>query len=241
MALEAGTRLDHYEVVSSLGVGGMGEGERGADRVTRGWRPGEDAMPLQARFAEGSMGHKEGRDPPGSEAVTSSTPRDFHRHLGIIAVVLILAALAWMAAATGMNLVTSHRARNWPSVQGRILSMEAEGDGYSGWSVDLEYEYDVDVSTYHSRRRYRWFGTDRFANRKTESLRENYPAITVYYDPSEPSVSSLDRGIRWQHYSYEPIAGCFMYVFDMAVIALVFAVAALIFYPFRKLYLYWRG
>ena len=31
MALEAGTRLGHYEVVSSLGVGGMGEVYRAKD------------------------------------------------------------------------------------------------------------------------------------------------------------------------------------------------------------------
>ena len=35
MALEAGTRLDHYEVVSSLGAGGMGEVYRAKDTKLR--------------------------------------------------------------------------------------------------------------------------------------------------------------------------------------------------------------
>ena len=143
---------------------------------------------------------------------------------GAIVCFVMLVIFGVMAVLALNNIITSHHARNWPSVQGYIVSIETaftgEGTGEGGtWTLSVDYKYSVDGHAYRSERTYEWIWFLRYRARKMESLRQNHPAITVYYDPSDPSVSTLDQGIQWRYYLLEPIAGILALI-SIAVVVL---------------------
>jgi hypothetical protein len=110
-------------------------------------------------------------------------------------------------------LLSDHReamaAARWPSVTGKIIASRAEsrkeltqGGGsqtMTVWSPLVEYSYRVNERDYHGARIA--FGASVSAGRAfAETIIARYPngsAVTVYYDPSNPSFAVLEPRIAF--------------------------------------------
>lgn len=117
-------------------------------------------------------------------------------------VVILLMSLAFMGVGGGLLSVTlldAHRARSWQATTARVVSStvksHSSSKGGTTYSPKVCYTYSIDGVSYTSDR-YSTFGisTSDYAAQK-EKARQYRPGqeITIYYDPSNPSESVIER------------------------------------------------
>ncbi len=116
------------------------------------------------------------------------------------------------------------RSRAWPSVLGTIKTSDTVlgPSGSSGFL--LEYSYAVDGHE-HSGNRIAMAPPGWFALGSTAQLLQKYPKrkqVSVFYDPANPAVCTLETGSPRALWSYYAIAGMF------AVIAFVLVLGRLV-------------
>lgn len=108
----------------------------------------------------------------------------------------------------------SHR---WPTADGvvvtsRVKKREADEDGTESYSAVIEYEYTVNGENKKS---------DKIAiarissgrNRDAEAMVRKYPEesrVRVYLSPRDSSVSVLEPGLGWPHFSKLIVALLFL-------------------------------
>jgi hypothetical protein len=96
------------------------------------------------------------------------------------------------------GIVRGHASLNWPAAEGRVRSTWVERDSDNGKIVKVLVEYSVGRELYERTETIPHRGL--FATRyRIQSLVDSLPLGTpmpVYYDPGNPRVSRLRRGIR---------------------------------------------
>lgn len=128
-------------------------------------------------------------------------------------VLLLLAALA--SAGTVMTLAKSRRSRAWPTVTGKIThsevtediqrEMEKDDDDETRvreritkmYGVKLAYDYVVAGVAHAGTRLYWSDGIKVSGDGPARKIVEKYPvgrAVTVYYQPDDPTTALLDPG-----------------------------------------------
>lgn len=93
-------------------------------------------------------------------------------------------------------LQASKRVAQWPTVQGQI-EVSAHGSGHNDLLPDIRYRYDVAGQHYQSRFEFP-SGTHPLPE-FSRSYVEKYPVgagVTVYYNPQQPSDSTLEPGAQ---------------------------------------------
>jgi hypothetical protein len=135
----------------------------------------------------------------------------------------LLAGCVAVCAHAGWLFVNGRRSRTWPFVAGTIKTSETTS-GPGGRSIlVLEYSYVVDGHA-HSGNRIAMAPSGWFTVGSTAELLQKYPKrkkVSVYYDPANPAVCTLQNGSPPRLWSYYAIAGMF------AVIAVVMVAGAL--------------
>lgn len=117
----------------------------------------------------------------------------------ILIVVVLLAGLViggWYGPGL---LIKANATADWPTVQGEVVECGTEAPAKSGqsWHLALFYRYELDGAVYRSNR-WNVHGTRKLDGRgEAEALARNYApgdAITVHYDPENPSNAVLEPG-----------------------------------------------
>ena len=108
-----------------------------------------------------------------------------------------------VAALASKRFLTGLHSYRWPTVSGVVTGTTIEGrsdeSGSTSYIPELQYEYEVDDTSYVSAR-YTYGGTRPSFNSKRDAqswLDANYPEgakITVHYDPDKPDVSVVEPG-----------------------------------------------
>jgi hypothetical protein len=106
--------------------------------------------------------------------------------LGMLAMALYTAYLAWFASAS----------RRWPTATGRMLYSAIPGQGRFPTATYVHYSYIVDGVTYESKRLRFGLFPPRDQTAASAELRrlQGTGRLRVYYDPKKPSRSCLLTG-----------------------------------------------
>lgn len=124
----------------------------------------------------------------------------------LIAIVLVSPAVAWCGSAVDREYTRGQDSRRWPAATGRVLSSDwaetttCDEDGCEeSYDVHISYEYQVGGERYEATR-YR-FGWPQFVDKgDVKKIVAQHPPgkpLPVYYDPYDPGVSTLRRGLPW--------------------------------------------
>ena len=135
----------------------------------------------------------------------------------------LLAVCIAICAHAGWLFLNGRRSRTWPFVPGTIKTSNTTlGPGGRSIFV-LEYSYVVDGHE-HSGNRIAMAPSGWFTLGSTAQLLQKYPKrkqVSVFYDPANPAVCTLENGSPPRLWSYYAIAGMF------AVIAVVLVSGAM--------------
>jgi len=116
----------------------------------------------------------------------------------------------------GVGLVRDARAcANWPTVQGRVLSAEAQvvsrQKDKSTYAPNVSYRYEVDSKDYESSRL--TIVPRNYSSRQSvNEILTGYPVggtVLVHYDPKNPANCMLDTSTTGSEWAY-PIGGALM-------------------------------
>lgn len=123
----------------------------------------------------------------------------------------------------------SQKAKSWPTAEGTIISSDVElaRSHASGrrrsrrtYRAEVMFEYNVDGKTYTSNR----VVMEGFSSSKrsyAEKVVERYPegeAVTVYYDPTDPTMAVLEPGKVGGAFIPFVVGGMFVIVGTMGAI-----------------------
>ncbi len=105
----------------------------------------------------------------------------------------------WTVIGGGMQLWSGIQSRDWPATTGEVVSSEARystGKGSSRYELSVNYRYRVADVPYQSSR-VRAVGHNGTKEEVVAKVHGLLPgsAVTVYYDPIDPSVAYLERGV----------------------------------------------
>jgi len=95
----------------------------------------------------------------------------------------------------GIGLVQSNSA-NWPSLQGSVISSRVDfstSNDVTDYYVDVTYAYSVDGANYSSSFKTASQATQSDAEQDMRAYRPG-AAVTVYYNPKDPSSSTTSPG-----------------------------------------------
>ena len=103
------------------------------------------------------------------------------------------------------RLIEGLSARSWPEAPVRLISTEVvevdlggQGPGTKRWfAVQLAYEFEAGGRTYRGHRIGLW--NERWLRPKAKEMAIAYasdPALKVYFNPSDPTHSLLDRSVE---------------------------------------------
>lgn len=107
---------------------------------------------------------------------------------------------AWAVVGGGMQLLSGIQSQNWPAITAEVVSSEAR---YSGgrrggrYALSLSYRYHVSDVSYQSSgvRAVDHTGTKEEIEARASKLSPG-SSVTIYYDPMNPSVAYLERGVE---------------------------------------------
>ena len=146
------------------------------------------------------------------------------KNLNNLAYFALLAVCIAICAHAGWLFRNGRRSRTWPFVPGTITTSNTTlGPGGRSMLV-LEYSYVVDGHE-HSGSRIAMAPSGWFTLGSTAQLLQKYPKraqVSVFYDPTNPAVCTLETGPPRRLWSYYAIAGMF------AVIAVVLVLGRLV-------------
>jgi Protein of unknown function (DUF3592) len=104
------------------------------------------------------------------------------------------------------SCVMGLQSRHWPSVPGKILdssmmTVHSRNDFTPRSRPVIEYEYFVNGKSYTGRNITAGGNNPTFARlpftKEVDNPYKKDVAVAVFYDPSDPSVCSLERGVYW--------------------------------------------
>ena len=100
------------------------------------------------------------------------------------------------------DLRQANHSKDWPHVEGVILSSKTEDEYIDPglWTLELEYEYIVDEVKHRGRFKESWVSGGYVIR---DWMAESYPEgkqVAVYYNPLIPEQSVLVPGLTWQHF-----------------------------------------
>ena len=123
--------------------------------------------------------------------------------MGLFQIVPLLFSVvaAWMFGSEILALRRSKQSESWPFTEGEVVSSHVksrhDSDGDTSYSAAVRYEYEVNGTTYVSRTIS--FGRKLYFGRASaEDVAAMYPVgekVTVYYDPNNPKIATLEPGI----------------------------------------------
>jgi hypothetical protein len=108
---------------------------------------------------------------------------------------------AWMLGRETLALRRSKQSESWPYTEGEIISSHVRSKyntgGRTSYSAAVRYEYEVDGTTYVSCTIS--FGSKLYFGRfSAQEVVATYPVgekTTVYYNPNNPRIATLEPGI----------------------------------------------
>jgi hypothetical protein len=127
------------------------------------------------------------------------------------------------------DILLSQRSTNWQPTAGVIVSsdlgVEDDGDGNTLYSAKIQYTYTLEGQQLQGDRVF--FGAMSTSERQQVfDLLLKYPigtAVTVYYDPADPSQAVLEPGIHGANW-FLPILGAAFGLVGLAFIVIGFFV-----------------
>ncbi|MGJ8656430.1 MAG: DUF3592 domain-containing protein [Akkermansiaceae bacterium] len=113
--------------------------------------------------------------------------------------VFLMAGLAMLGFGIS-NMITAKESESWPSVKGVVLtskvSVNSDSDGTT-YGADVTYKYVVDKQRYEGDRVA--FGEVSTSSRnRAQKIVKRYrkgKKVAIFYDPNEPEVSVLEKGV----------------------------------------------
>ncbi|QDU78294.1 hypothetical protein Pan97_53790 [Bremerella volcania] len=124
------------------------------------------------------------------------------------------------------QLDQASRTTRWPAVRGEVLECQLRShtsDHKETWACHVKYAYDVDGRSYEGDRiAYGYNGTNNksmHSDLKQKLSRSRY--VRVYFDPQNPSESTLATGIHRSAYLPVLFGGAWL-AFCGGILALVF-------------------
>ena len=131
--------------------------------------------------------------------------------MGNVVGLVLLAVCIAICAHAGWLFRNVRRSRTWPFVPGTIKTSDTT-PGPGGRSIFvLEYSYVVDGHE-HSGSRIAMAPSGWFTGGSTAQLLQKYPKrkqVSVFYDPANAAVCTLETGSPQRLWSYYAIAGMF--------------------------------
>lgn len=120
---------------------------------------------------------------------------------------IVLLVIGFIASLIlGWSIMRGQQSRSWPSTSGTILqsaidtfqSTDEDGSTSTTYGVRLQYQFSVGGRQYEgSRRAFTNMRTSSY--RRTQKILDAYPqggAVTVFYDPDDPSSCVLEPGVN---------------------------------------------
>jgi len=132
----------------------------------------------------------------------------------IVGILLLIAAVVVGYAAVRM-IGLARSSQRWPTSRGRVLRSEI----FDGRAV-IRYAYTVDGAEYEGRDVAAGDWPYRTARRAAHRL-QRYPMgalVSVYYDPSQPSVAILKPGLAPEVF-YLPVLGSLLALTSLALLS----------------------
>lgn len=120
------------------------------------------------------------------------------------------------------QLIKGMRAKNWPTVQGKVVnsrvttsvSRDSDGDLSTTYGAEIDYRYEVDGYEYSGDRRS--FADYSSSNkRRAEKIVARFASgadVPVYYSPDDPQKSVLEPGINLVSVLFLLLPGIFVVV-----------------------------
>lgn len=143
--------------------------------------------------------------------------------LRALGIVLTLAGTL-LAFSQGPEITHSITRNSWPSVPGQVTATTVTGQRAS--MPQVTYAYSVNDSSYEIQTDLNvpGFGSRGFRRQTASNALIKYPvggAVTVYYNPEEPSISSLRRGFHWAPLARMSFGGI-LFVFGISLSIVLF-------------------
>lgn len=137
-----------------------------------------------------------------------------------LGIVLTLAGAA-LTVSQGPEILRAIEINSWPSASGQVTATAVTGERAS--MPQVTYTYSVNDSAYESVTDLNMpgFGGRGYRRQTAHKALVKYPvgaAVTVYYNPDNPSISTLGRGFRWAPLSRMSFGGI-MFAFGIALSA----------------------
>jgi hypothetical protein len=131
----------------------------------------------------------------------------------ILGIVLIGLGIFIVIFQAGKYAIESFQSQAWPSTAGIITNSgvisiprgASHGGGYS-YHAHVSYSYELNNQSYSGNTVY--FGCCDGSRDDQAAIAQHYPVnskVEVYYDPTNPEISTLDRGFH-----FEPVIGIFL-------------------------------
>lgn len=101
------------------------------------------------------------------------------------------------------NIVQELNKRNWPTINGQIISAEIVGT--RALRTEVNYIYEVDGKKYTGTSDYNipGFGSKNYRRKNAGIIKNENPKgkqVLVYYKPGNPDMSTLRHGPYWSNY-----------------------------------------
>ncbi len=143
--------------------------------------------------------------------------------LRALGIVLTLAGTL-LAFSQGPEIAHSITRNSWPNVTGQVTSATVTGQRVS--MPQVTYSYSVNDAIYEDSTDLNvpGFGSRGFRRQTANNALIKYPvgsAVKVYYNPEDPSISSLGRGFHWAPLARLSFGGI-LFVFGIALSIVLF-------------------
>mgnify|MGYP001039386955 CR=1 FL=1 len=134
----------------------------------------------------------------------------------MIGYIIILVIGVVLLVVFGRNVIRGRASQNWPTVPGTVLytgmetyeSTDDDGSITTTYGATIQYNYAVAGQSLEGNRR-TFTDVRTSSRRRAEQILAKYPqgsAISVYYDPENPTESVLETGVSWSAYALLALA-----------------------------------
>lgn len=135
-------------------------------------------------------------------------------NIGFIIAIVLGGVLLIVA---GRSIFLGRKSQSWPTTPGTVLytgmetyqSRDEDGSLSTTYGATIQYSYEVGGTTFQSNRR-TFTEVKTSSRRRVAQILERYPqgsAVSVYYDPNDPSNCVLETGVGWSGYLFLALGG----------------------------------
>jgi hypothetical protein len=152
------------------------------------------------------------------------------RFLMLIGVPFLCFSLGFGYFKVAPELVLWLDAQSWQSAQATILSVKLDRahsrEGGTSYEVQARYSYRVNGQPYQSNRVGVYSGKDNIGSyhqdwyQRLQGIQRNQGAVTIWYNPADPSQSLIDKEMRWGFMAFQAV---FVLVFFLVGLGMVWA------------------